>query len=119
MNPFFKIITKIFSKKVGEDEFGNQYFLSSRFNSQGKKKRIVIYKGIVEASKVPANWHSWLHYSIDDLSIISPINNHSWQKSHHPNLTGTSLAHNPLKYGGNQQKTRKKISADYQPWQPL
>ena len=30
-----------------------------------RRKRWVIYNGVVEASRVPADWHGWLHYTND------------------------------------------------------
>ena len=42
-------------KLVGVDQFGNKYFISS------SKKKWVIYKDKIEASKIPAEWHSWIH----------------------------------------------------------
>ena len=54
-----------------------------------KRKRWVIYNGIVEASKVPAEWHAWLHYTAE--APLSTANEFEWQKEHLPNLTGTLL----------------------------
>ena len=42
---------------VAEDEFGNKYYSDSK-----KKKRWVIYKNRVESSKIPPEWHSWIHF---------------------------------------------------------
>ena len=124
MNPFYKILTKLLCKNVGCDEFGNQYFQSRAINSEGKFRRLVIYKGGNETSKIPALWHSWMHYTIDDPNIAKNHQNHSWQKVHLPNLTGTKNAYNPLKSSNlainkdDESKIRKKVSADYESWQP-
>ena len=32
-----------------------------------RERRFVIYKGIVEASKVPQEWNAWLHHVTDEL----------------------------------------------------
>jgi|TARA_B110000259_G_C14027737_1_gene405353 NADH:ubiquinone oxidoreductase subunit len=99
MNNFFnKLIIKLSSKLVGKDEFGNSYFISK----SGKKH--VIYNGSVEASKVPPNWHLWLH-NIHDKIIPNP--QYAWQKIHIPNPTGT-------KY----RNTSSKIKKEYQSWEP-
>ena len=102
-----KFLIKFFCNKVGCDEFGNQYFETKK-TKNFYKKRYVIYNGIAEPSKVPANWHGWLHYTNKDLP--NNINKHLWQKTHLPNLTGTKFAHFPCKKG--------KITPNYQPWQP-
>jgi NADH dehydrogenase len=95
---------KLFYKKVGMDEFGNSYYQ----NKDGK--RFVVYKGIAEPSKIPAQWHSWIHYSCNILPVNIKTDKFSWQKIHLPNLTGTKNAYSPKKYA---QKTKK-----YQSWQP-
>ena len=43
-------------KFVGDDEFGNKYYINS------KGKRWVIYKNTVEATKIPPEWHLWIHF---------------------------------------------------------
>ena len=50
------IYTLFTGKYVGTDEFGNKYY------SNSKKKRWVIYKSNIESSKIPAEWHSWIHF---------------------------------------------------------
>ena len=45
-------------RKVGEDGFGNRYF-----ETKDGKRRWVIYAGTVEASRVPPEWHGWLHHT--------------------------------------------------------
>ena len=78
------------SKKIGEDEFGNEYF-------QNKKndRRLVIYKGLAEPSKIPAEWHGWMHHASDSAPVQINTHKFSWQKIHLPNLTGTKGAYNP------------------------
>jgi len=41
------------AEKVGEDEFGNQYFESEKLRYDGRTRRYVIYSDYAEASKVP------------------------------------------------------------------
>ena len=78
-----QFLIKLANKKVGEDEFGNQYFQSK------SGKRFAIYKGLNEPSKIPANWHSWIHYSCEKAPAEKKMVKYSWQKIHLPNLTGT------------------------------
>ncbi|OYW13602.1 MAG: NADH:ubiquinone oxidoreductase subunit NDUFA12 [Rhodospirillales bacterium 12-54-5] len=111
-----KIFTFFQGKYVGRDAFGNRYYLARRAMQGGLKKRWVIYNGLADPSKVPANWHGWLHYTLDaPISDASP--KYSWLKPHLPNLTGTIHRYLPqghiLKSG-----VRAKTTADYQPWQP-
>ena len=106
-----KIASAIFGKKVGEDEFGNVYYTNSK-----KSRRWVIYKGIAEASKVPADWHRWLHKTTDETPK-STKKKYKWEKKHLPNLSGTDMAYVPkghLKRGGKRDKT----TGDYTAWKP-
>lgn len=86
-----KVLAKLSAKKVGEDSFGNCYYLSVFKNHLGKNKRLVIYNGLSISSKVPPMWHAWLHYMSDEI----PKNekNLGWQKDYRPNLTGTGYAY--------------------------
>lgn len=110
--------TMLFGKLVGTDSFGNRYYQSrSRLTSHGHKKRWVVYKGIVEPSKVPAEWHGWLHYTTSVLPAETQAKPHAWQKEHLPNLTGTQAAYVPAGHvtrGGKHAPT----VADYEAWKP-
>ena len=111
---FFKIYCNIFSKKIGEDDYGNKYYEkrnSSRKNNF-RKRRFVIYKGIVEASKIPQEWNAWLHHITDDVPI-SNKEKPSWMKDHVPNLTGT-----PFAYEYKDQRDSTKIKNVYSVWKP-
>ena len=61
----------LFYNYYGQDEFGNSFYEQKFFSK--KPKRVVKYNGLVEASKIPSEWHSWLHYN----EIEPPINNKS------------------------------------------
>ncbi|HEU5048338.1 MAG TPA: NADH:ubiquinone oxidoreductase subunit NDUFA12 [Rickettsiales bacterium] len=103
---------------VGKDKFGNKYYVArSEKNAIGKNKRWVVFKGIVEASKVPAEWHGWLHYSTDVLPTQRPPLGFSWLKEHLPNLTGTRNAYKPAGYIGTGRE-RAPTVADYEAWKP-
>ncbi len=109
-----KLYTLFKGRPVGVDNFGNRYFESRVADKSGKRKRWVIYNGRSEASKVPPEWHGWLHYTFS-----SPIQTpkHTWQKSFLPNLTGTKFAYLPpghLKKGAK----REKATGDYEAWHP-
>jgi NADH:ubiquinone oxidoreductase subunit len=97
---------------VGTDKYGNRYY-------QAKKtgRRWVLYAGTVEASRVPPDWHGWLHHTFKEPPTTAPFKEKSWEKEHQPNLTGTKDAYRPdgsLLAGG----VRPKATGDYQPWKP-
>lgn len=74
-----------------------------------------MYHGVVEASKVPATWHGWLHYTLDAPMVDAP--KYRWLKPHLPNLTGTTGRYLPaghISKGG----ARAPATADYEPWTP-
>ena len=52
---------------VGMDEQGNRYYRDKNGKSiNGKTRRWVVYNGDVEATRVPPEWHGWLHYTVDE-----------------------------------------------------
>src|SRR3954466_4008920 len=69
--------TKLHGEKVGEDAYGNVYYKSKRKRFAGREERWVIYTGEAEASKVPPEWHAWLHHTTD-APLSAPMR--SWQK---------------------------------------
>ena len=104
---------------VGEDDFGNKYYeaRTNKDSYDGRKRRWVIYKGYAEASKVPAEWHGWLHYTFDEPPTVEPLLRRSWEKDHEPNLTGTLHAWRPpgsIAEGG----ARPRATGDYEAWKP-
>ena len=109
-----KFILWLNFNQVGEDRFGNKYYESRKINPHtGKKTRNIFYKGLEETSKVPANWHSWLHYTSDE--IPQEQLKYRWQREYLPNLTGTKYAYRPaghLLNGG----VRGRVISDYQAW---
>jgi NADH:ubiquinone oxidoreductase subunit len=118
------LFTRLHGELIGSDEFGNRYFIDKRTKGQKRERRWVIYKGAPEASKVPAEWHGWLHATTNQPPSQQPSQPSSqamprrkWQKTHQPNLTGTDLAYRPpghtLKGG-----QRAPASGDYEPWTP-
>src|SRR5262249_35277061 len=80
---------------VGADEQGNRYYEERRASLEGRKRRYVIYSGLAEASKVPPDWHGWLHYTIAEPPTVAPLKRQKWEREHQPNLTGTLGAYRP------------------------
>jgi NADH:ubiquinone oxidoreductase subunit len=104
---------------VGQDDTGNKYYEARDLKDayDGHKRRYVIYNGYAEASKVPAEWHGWLHHTFEEPPTIAPLLRRSWEKDHLPNLTGTVNAWKPqgsIANGGERQKA----TGDYEAWRP-
>jgi NADH:ubiquinone oxidoreductase subunit len=69
-----RLLTWLRGALVGTDSYGNRYYRErgakplrrggGRFS---REKRWVIYNGEPEASKVPPEWHAWLHHTIDEV----------------------------------------------------
>lgn len=112
-----RLFTRFFGELVGSDQFGNRYYLDRRTKGQKRERRWVMYNGEVEASRVPPEWHAWLHRTVVDPPTVSAPQAQPWQKPHLPNLTGTSQAYRPPGHtlkGGH----RAKGTGDYEPWVP-
>lgn len=98
--------------KVGEDADGNVYFQSKKGD-----RRWVIYKGANDASRVPPEWHGWLHKTFDALPDDYLPPHRGWEKAPSPNLTGTADSYRPagaLERGG----VRARATGDYEAWTP-
>lgn len=120
--PFYGSTTRVFTffrgHPVGEDKFGNRYYKDRTPPRPGEReKRWVVFRGLAEPSKVPAEWHGWLHHTHDTLPLTHAGKRHSWEKPHLPNLTGTPGAYVPpghLRAGAK----RSPATADYEAWKP-
>jgi NADH:ubiquinone oxidoreductase subunit len=102
-------------KLVGTDDQGNRYYTERGVVKGRKARRWVVYKGAVEASRVPPEWHAWLHHTFDQ-PLERPVGM-PWIKDHQPNLTGTADAYLPPGHdrrGG----VRPHATGDYEAWQP-
>lgn len=110
-----RIHVRMSADLVGTDDFGNRYYEERKRRKGKPRRRYVLYKGMVEASKVPADWHGWLHHT--ESSPPKPGPRHEWQQEHLPNTTGTIHAHRPQ---GHILKGGKRAPAtgDYEPWKP-
>jgi NADH:ubiquinone oxidoreductase subunit len=76
-----------------------------------------MYNGVVEASRVPPQWHAWLHHTMAEVPQDADHLQYPWQKEHQPNLTGTPAAYRPpgsVLRGGD----RPRATGDYEPWIP-
>ena len=111
------ISLKLTANEVGSDIFGNRYYEERRARKGKPPRRYVRYNGMAEASKVPADWHGWLHHTEASPPPVNGYAQHDWQQEHQPNLTGTIHAYRP---DGHMLKGGKRTVAtgDYEPWTP-
>ena len=100
------IYTLFRGKLIGIDEFGNKYYS----NSSGK--RWVIYNGTVESSKIPPEWHLWIHFLYNG-DPNKKFKKFDWQKKHKENATGTKEAYKPE---GSLSSESKKEHKKYESW---
>lgn len=98
--------------EVGRDGDGNIYY-----EDKNSGKRWVIYETDNDSSRVPPEWHLWLHYTREDPPSDVPLTVQEWEKPWRPNPTGTPDAELPpgaLAASGQ----RAPAAADYRPWTP-
>ena len=107
-----RIAVKLFYKYVGQDDYGNKYYQDRRVDQDGKYRRLVVYNGMVEATKIPPMWHAWMHYMSDDFPM--QYKDYIWQEECIPNLTGTKGAYSP---GCPYVNEMQSIHFSY--WKPL
>jgi NADH:ubiquinone oxidoreductase subunit len=104
-------------REVGVDHLGNRYYTERNPREGARARRWVMYEGEVEASRIPPEWHAWLHFTIDEIPADAGKPHKAWQKPHEPNATGTAEAYRPPGHvfqGGE----RARATGDYEPWKP-
>ena len=103
----------ILTRDPGGEEPGGP--LSSWLDITGEQEQYGF--GVVEASRIPPEWHGWIHHIVDVPPTAEAYTAREWEKPHLPNLTGTPEAYRPagsiLASG-----QRPKATGDYQPWTP-
>ena len=95
--------TFFFGKLIGKDSFGNKYYESK------SGKRWVIYKDEVDASKIPIEWYSWIHFTPNKIQNSHNLEKYDWQKPHQSNQTGTENSYHP-------NKNNNEIEKKYKNW---
>ena len=73
------------------------------------EKRWVIYSGEIDASKIPVEWYSWIHFTPNKIEKNHNLQKYDWQKPHQSNLTGTDKAYYP-------NKDKDGIEKKYKSW---
>lgn len=111
------LFSSLNGEKVGTDAQGNTYYRSRKKQADGRERRWVIYEGANDASRVPPEWHGWLHGAFDGLpeSNLPPAK--IWEADYTPNQTGGAVAYRPqgaLERGGR----RARATGDYESWTP-
>lgn len=106
------LTTWLAGQYVGTDAFGNRYY-----QNKNGARRWVIYNGTVEASRVPSEWHGWLHHTFGEAPTAAPLRTKSWEKEHQPNLSGTPAAYRP-EGSLARQGQHAPTTADYEAWAP-
>ncbi len=98
-----RIKTILTGKLVGRDSFGNKYYESK------SGKRWVTYSDEIDASKIPIEWYSWIHFIPNKIEKKHELEKYDWQKSHQHNLTGTDKAYYP-------NKDKNVLKKKYKSW---
>ena len=105
-------------KKIGKDPSGNVYYEAPARKGYKLSRRWVIYKGAPDASKVPPEWHGWLHHQTDTVPNADGESfRRPWKQPYQSNMTGTNKAYRPpghILAGGK----REKATGDYEAWTP-
>lgn len=115
MNIGTRIHTWLNGRLVGRDGDGNAYYEDRRTRVGAPRRRWVAYAGAPEASSVPPEWHSWLHYTTE--APLLDASRRPWQRPHAANATGTPASYRPA---GHDYQGGKRAAAtgDYEAWTP-
>mgnify|MGYP006092612423 FL=1 len=97
-----QIKTIFYGKFIGSDSLGNSYYESKA------GKRWVIYSGEIDASKIPIEWYSWIHFTKNKIENDHNLKKYDWQKPHLANQTGTENAYHPNR---NNEQIKKKYKS--------
>ena len=108
------LYTIFFGKAVGQDEFGNRYFVSKK----STLRKWVLYKNKKDPTIIPVNWQQWL---TGDNNEKPPLENrpnvkYTWEKGRMQNNTGTAEAYHPAKVLKKEKVSNKQKK--YKSWQP-
>ena len=99
------------ANEVGRDGAGNIYYAGNG------DRRFVTYNGYADASRIPPDWHLWMHGADMPPPSKQPLVVPRWVKPPQENLTGTPQAHMPA---GALSKSgvRARATGDYEAWEP-
>ncbi len=114
---YLKIFTAFNGEHVGQDHLGNMYYRGKPRGGYKRERRWVHYNGDINASRIPPEWHGWIHHQTDEVPQEKNPYRREWQKEHQENKTGTDEAYRPPGHvleGGQ----RDKATGDYKAWTP-
>jgi NADH:ubiquinone oxidoreductase subunit len=100
------------AREVGRDADGNVYYAA-----KNDSRRFVIYATDTDASRVPPEWHLWLHRTRREPPNDVPLPVRAWERPWRPNPTGTAAAERPKGAIGSST-TRAAATGDYRAWSP-
>jgi NADH:ubiquinone oxidoreductase subunit len=109
-----RLYTRRHGEEVGRDGEGNIYY---RRGKGAGERRWVIYNGTPEATRIPPEWHLWMHKTVANPPSEQPLTTRVWERPWTGNATGTLAAHVPsgaLAAGGH----RPASTGDYRAWSP-
>lgn len=106
------------AKPVGTDEYGNRYYVGKARRGYHRERRFVMYEGEPEATRVPPEWHAWLHHQTERVPQQDNPLRRSWMKAHRPNPTGTDEAYRPPGHTLVDRPRAASASGDYEAWTP-
>jgi NADH:ubiquinone oxidoreductase subunit len=112
-----RIFTWLKGEAVGRDSQGNRYYREKSPPTGRRERRWVMFNGVAEASRVPPEWHAWLHHTTDEVPPEGGSPKRPWQKEHRANLTGTAAAYRPPGHVLTAAR-RPRARSEYQPWEP-
>jgi len=101
-----RLFTSRKGQEVGRDDQGNIYYCEKN----GHRRWVIYQNGPVDASRVPAEWHGWLHYTVDQLPVEQAIKAKTWEKPHQSNQTGSAGAHHV--------SAPRNTVPEYEAWRP-
>ena len=110
------LFSKLHGEAVGTDAAGNTYY-RKKGKDGAPERRWVIYSGANDASRIPAEWHGWLHGNVAGAPESNLPPPRIWEADYTPNATGTANAYRPqgaLERGGK----RAAATGDYEAWTP-
>ena len=107
-------------KFVGNDSFGNRYYEEKPKSVNGTRqaRRWIIYKSEYDASKIPPEWHAWLHYRADKPLSGQIFDLQNPEQESATRTCKTLCNHENTVKNGNVVRLATKIKRPYQPWTP-
>ena len=62
-----------------------QILSERRVPADRRRRRWIGHQGADEASRVPPEWHAWLHHTVDEMPDPQNLMTQPWQEGHQHN----------------------------------